>query len=419
METFKYQLLDFEIFKNLKLLYGKELFIWGASSKGIQIQKTLSRIGINVRAFCDSDVNKWGKNCVEMPIISPYKFINIYKKNQQIYIISCISHENELLKLLDELEINNVNLISYWGIKTAFYLNKIVLQTEEDLPIYDEVWNYQKKQQLKTYTYVLNFLKKLQPYNCNTVWIWQPGKVASMTLEERLHQVDIPTIHTHSLNYPSHVFGSSLQETWSTSLQKVFSQKLKIITGVREPLARDYSAFWQAFSFERLHLMPILNKNFQQLYENYTELILKGYDYTRMLLKETNEWVWNDEFEWFNNEIKKHCGIDIYQYPFDKEKGYCIIEHEKIQIFIFKTEKLDDLTPILNAFLGKNTQITYNVNQTYNKQYHLAYEEFKKNLKLPRKYVEHYYKDNPYMSHFYTEIEQKKYLTQWENLIAN
>lgn len=414
----EYKLLDLELFMNFELLRQKELFIWGAASKGIQIKKTLTRIGIGVSAFCDSDIKKWGELCEGIPVISPYNFTNRLKKNPQACVISCIFSEKDLLKLFQEIGIKNVSLISYWGVKFALYLNEIALEVHEKMPIYDEIWSYRKRQQFKTCSYLLDFLSKLQFCDSDIIWIWQPGKVASKTLLESLSNVNISAIHTHSLNYPTHVFGTFLHDLWSSKIEKNFSKNIKIITGVREPLARDYSAFWQAFDYERLHLMPILNKDFQKLYESFIDLILSGYEHTCELLQESNEWVWNDEFEWFNREIKKCFGIDVYRYPFDKEQGYGIIENNNIQIFIYKTEKLDDLSPMLSEFLGKKIQIK-NTHQTYNKQYYLINKDFRKKLKLPRKYVEHYYKSNPYLDHFYTKLEQKKYLSQWEKCIVD
>lgn len=418
MGMFEYKLLDIELFKDFELLRQKELFIWGAASKGIQIKKTLTRVGIKVDAFCDSDVKKWGGICENIPVISPYSFIERLKQNSRACIISCVFNEKDLLKLLQELGIRDISLISYWGVKTAFYLNGIALEVQEKLPIYDEVWSYRKHQQFKTYSYLLDFLSEILFCDDKKIWIWQPGKVASKTLLESLQHGGVSAMHIHSLNYPSHVFGTFLQETWSARIKRNFSKEVKIITGVREPLARDYSAFWQAFDYERLYLMPILNKDFQKLYESFIELILRGYDYTCKLLQESNEWVWNDEFEWFNREIKKCCGIDIYQYPFDKEQGYGIIKNSNMQIFIYKTEKLNDLAPVLSEFLGKNVRFK-NVNQTYYKQYYLTNKDFRKKLKLPRKYVEHYYKNNSYVDYFYTKSEQQKYLAQWEKCIVD
>lgn len=417
MEKWSYRLLDFEVFKNFEILKKETLILWGAASKGMQILRTFEHIGIHVSAFCDSDMNKWGMTYGNLTVISPYKLKKLYKTKPQICIISCIFRENELLKTFQELEIKNISFLSYWGVKTACILNGFALEYESGLPTYDDVWMYQKKCSLRSSGLLIDFLKKTSSNTSNPIWSWQPGKVASTTLEKRLKQADIPSIHLHDLTYPSHLWMNTLQTTFNSRLRNALSQRLKIITGVREPLSRDYSAFWQPFTEERAYLMPILNKNFQTMYEHYIELILKGYDYTKKTLKESNEWVWNDELKWFDEQIKKLIGIDIYQYPFDRQKGYQVICQDNIQIFIYKTEKLDNIMPMLSEFLEKDISSSENSNQSECKTYHLAYKEFRRNIRLPRNYVEHYYKNNPYMDHFYTKEEQERYLSKWKDCI--
>ena len=113
METFNCRLLDLEISKDFNLLHKKELYIWGAAEKGWQIQKTLMRCGIFIEAFCDSDSHKWGEFYENIPIISPYKFFERYRKNMQICVISCVFREKELLRLFEELKVLLLPTISF------------------------------------------------------------------------------------------------------------------------------------------------------------------------------------------------------------------------------------------------------------------------------------------------------------------
>lgn len=307
METFNCRLLDLEISKDFNLLHKKELYIWGAAEKGWQIQKTLMRCGIFIEAFCDSDSHKWGEFYENIPIISPYKFFERYRKNMQICVISCVFREKELLRLFEELKVNNISLVSYWGIKNAFIANHIVLEVQNNWPIYDQIWKYKKRNYLKeNFGLSLEILEKLETYNSDVIWNCQPGKVASTTICNRLLEAGIPCLHMHMLDYPSHVLGESLKDIWIKKINGKLSQKIKIITSVREPLSRDYSAFWQPFKMERAYLMSVFNKDFQKMYEDYIDLILNGYENASKLLSETMECVWVDEFEWFNREIKKN-----------------------------------------------------------------------------------------------------------------
>lgn len=80
-------------------------------------------------------------------------------------------------------------------------------------------------------------------------------------------------------------------------------------------------------------------------------------------------------------------------------------------------EKLDNLMPELSSFLGKKIQSGENDNKATDASYWLAYNKLKNELKLPQEYVEHYYKNNPYMNHFYTKDEQELFLSKWKTHI--
>lgn len=421
METFSYRLLDFEISKNFELLREKELYIWGAAEKGWQIQKTLKRFGIRIRAFCDSDIQKWGEDYENIPVISPYEFLKRYKKNAQICLISCIFRENELLRLLRELEAGDISFVSYLGIKNACIANGIVLEIQGNLPIYDKIWEYKQRNYLKGCCcgFPIKALEELETYNSNTIWNWQPGKVASRTICNRLRQAGITCIHLHTLNYPAHVLGESLREVWTKKINGKFSKKIKIITSVREPLSRDYSAFWQSFEMEHAYLMSLFNKDFQKMYEDYVALILNGYRLASEKMGCTLPSIWCDEFEWFNEEIRRYSDIDVYAYPFDKERGYQVIEKDNVQLFIFKVEKLDDIMSALCDFVGCDNLSRQDTNKAENKIYHLAYKEFKKTVRLSSGYVDHYYKNNEYVNHFYTTEEKDTFLKQWKKNIRD
>lgn len=415
MDQFEYDLLDLEVCKNIKLLHKMQIFIWGAAPKGRQIQKTLEREGISIVAFCDSDANKWGKTYKEIPVISPYKLEKLYKESPKVCIISCIFREHELLRVMQELELNQISFLSYWGIKTACVLNSIALESEGDLPTYDEVWMYQKCCALSCFGYPIHFLKNTKIDNTR-IWNLQPGKTASKTIEARLKKAGVSSIHMHELTYPM-MWTDALKTMFDSRIQSSLSQGIKIITGVREPISRDYSAFWQPFSGERFYVSAILNKDFQVMYEHYLKLLLEDNDCRKIHLRESRSDIWQDEFKWFNKEIKKHLGIDVYCYPFNRETGYQIIREGNIQIFIYQAEKLDNIMPVLSEFIGTDISSQEDDNLAENKPYYLAYKEFRNKVKLPRSYVEHYYKDNPYMNHFYTKDEQNIFLSRWKDCI--
>ena len=55
--------------------------------------------------------------------------------------------------------------------------------------------------------------------------------------------------------------------------------------------------------------------------------------------------------DFFDQQLKYYFNIDIYRYPFDKEKGYCVYEFDDIRIMIYQLEKLDNLEYEISKFL--------------------------------------------------------------------
>lgn len=252
----------------------------------------------------------------------------------------------------------------------------------------------------------------------NAIWIVQPGKTATSTLETRLKEKKIPFLKIHRFEYPYHI-GEINREVWERIISEYRKEGiLKVVVAVREPLARDYSAFWQAFSGGNEMEMeaPFVSNDFQKNYECYQSMILKGSKYMERKLKDAYPYIWSDEFEWFDEQIKQYLDIDVFQYPFDREKGFTIIEKEKVQLLLYKTEKMDSILEEIGSFVGAESLSKVDDNISKQKWYGLAYLQFRKEVVLMKKYVEHYYCGNAKMDHFYTPEEKEKFLGKWEKI---
>lgn len=408
------QLLDFDICEDIFILQQYQLVIWGAAEKGQSIKKSLQNMGLTVAVFCDSSAEKQGKICSGIKTISPYLLKKIFQKEKNICIISCVSKENEIISILQEYGESPICFVSYWGIKTASKLWKKEYLTDET-----GIFEYLLKHSFQNIA--IKYLKNLYATDEKDIWILQPGKTASSTLELRFKIAGIPFVKQHTLHFPDYVLEEELKPIWENSVSKQIHRKHKIIAAVREPLTRDYSAFWQSFTngLERAYLMPIFNHNIQQMYDDFTELILSGYRSAGEKIGCALPYTWRDEFVWFNEEIKQYFDIDVYAYPFDRQAGYQIIEHNKVQLFVFKLEKMDCIMSALCDFVGCSSLSVQNTNIAKDKIYHLAYKEFRKAVKVSSDYVNHYYKNNVYVNHFYTKEERTAFLKQWEKNIRD
>ena len=133
----------------------------------------------------------------------------------------------------------------------------------------------------------------------------------------------------------------------------------KIVTMVREPIAVDLSTVFQfigsgvADRYFRENLKQ--GKTFLQA---VSELMVKCQ---------------NRQFEWFDEELKELCGVDVLMCPFDKEKGYTIISGNKIEILLIKIEKLSEMTDIIRDSIGSCQFELANTNMGKDKEYSHIY----------------------------------------------
>lgn len=408
---------DLEICKDIDLLKKADrIILYGAGGKGYEVLKFLNDAHINVDSFCDMDVRKWGKCLEGKLIISAFQLMHTEKTGNHItYLIACIQYPKEVLVLLEHMGLQNIRVVTYWGIKIALRANAEYIYGKKSKRTVQMAVEKELKAAL-LYRERISRVQRLMELPSHVVWIVLPGKTASTSLELRLKACHIDYIKEHGFEYPAHIIGEKYRQIWEETIKEK-SKSLKVFTAVREPLSRDYSAFWQVFTegLDRGALMPFFQKDFQKTYDSYVELIMKGNTIIKNTLNVFSPDVWNDEFEWFDDQIKKCLNIDVFQYPFDREKGYTIIKNEGIELFLFKAEKIDCILDEIRTFVGTTELPVINGNVSEQKWYGLAYAQLRKEVKLPEEYVKHYYDGNHKMDHFYTPEEKSNFLKKWKN----
>ena len=117
-------------------------------------------------------------------------------------------------------------------------------------------------------------------------------------------------------------------------------------------------------------------------------------------------------FDWFDERMKVDLGVDIFEEPFDKEKGYAVIKKGNIEIFVYKTEKLRGLENELREFLEVEDFCFRQDNDAKNKPYSLLYQYVKENIKFSKEFLDFYYCDER-MKHFYTDEEIESFRKKW------
>jgi len=168
-------------------------------------------------------------------------------------------------------------------------------------------------------------------------------------------------------------------------------KRIKIITLVREPIIRDISDLFE---------------NWRSVYENIDQIDIQT------LHKRIDESTHEYTLTWFDTEFKNYTGFNIYEMPFNKEKGYEIYRLENADILCLKLEALREVgSKAIKEFLGVSVEIS-NRNLSADKQGKNLYMEIKRNYKASESKLSVVY-NSLYMKHFYTEQEIKELINKW------
>lgn len=395
----------------------KRIVIYGAGEKGREIARLLHEAEIKVDFFCDrnkkidGDIIAYNIGCVHTE-----KIVSILETYREIvYLIVCVEHPQDVWDFFSNQfngGICEIRFVTYWGICQFFYqnLNSFFHRSRFFYNMYILEDNI-KKRRLELIGF--NMLKHLACHGeCNDeIWVVHPGKTGSTSVCEMLIKAGIRVWHSHVIAYPEHIL-SGFEEMWNNVLNRRLQRKLKIICFVRNPLDRDYSAFWQPFSIDNprkcVHSFPT---SMQEKYDEFIRNVVLN-DCGEKIYALAKPQTWNDEFRWFDQELKRGIGIDIYDYPFDVEKGWNVIESSNIEIFIGKLEKMNNLLPYLSDFVGARLFSTH-ANDASKKWYSMAYKDFRRHVKITQEYVGHYFEGNKKVDHFYDEAEKREFRNAW------
>lgn len=174
------------------------------------------------------------------------------------------------------------------------------------------------------------------------------------------------------------------------------SKQRKIITLVRDPIARNISLFFHGF--ERYTGVPLSQANRLSIAE-----------LTRLFLSQMRHGV---ALHWFDTELKAVTGIDVYQHPFDHAAGYSIIRQPPTELLILKTDLEDcQKEQAIRAFVGLPHYQLARANVTQERVGSI-YPEFVQQVELPSWYIESMYR-SPFVRHFFSSQEVAQFYARW------
>ena len=242
------------------------------------------------------------------------------------------------------------------------------------------------------------------------VLVWTMGKVATTSITLALKRCNQQFNFCHNLN-PAiiddelrlangrpELFNQNLVEsimlTRYIPAQLSAGRRLKIITSVRDPVARNISAF-----FETLEFYDTAESSLIELSSIFFE------DYPHSI-----------PLEWFDIELKEVFGIDVFKYPFNKVQGWSIYEFGLVDLLIFRSDlSLVEQGEAMRDFLGAQNIAVVPENlmsdETGSGKAPL-YASFLKEMKVPAEYLNKMY-NSRYAKHFWNEEQIKLMASRW------
>jgi lipopolysaccharide biosynthesis protein len=261
--------------------------------------------------------------------------------------------------------------------------------------------------------------------NLESIIVYQVGKVGSRTILKSLQKayqslhLNVPVHHVHVLenldeleknlkkNFVNPVDNLAYikkSKELRKQIEKNPDKHWKIISLVREPIARNIGSFFQNIAL----YMP----DWKEQYDNGT---LSMDELQEVFLN--NESIHIAADWWFDKQLKPLFGIDVFESDFPAEVGYKIYESpaSNASLLLIRLEDLNLCAErAMYEFLGLKDFVLYNTNISDEKDYAKLYQAFKQKP-LPLEYIEKMYKTRS-VSHFYRRDELDAFASRWLNV---
>lgn len=257
------------------------------------------------------------------------------------------------------------------------------------------------------------------------VLVYQFGKVGSSTLRTSLrrsplkrpvyqvHRLSEAGIDNYRVNYEKAPDSGNVAACLaiSESLREMLfnsdsdTPKLSVVTLTRDPVAAMLSSFFQTLDNKQNHkfrnpdgtmqteqIINVIHRKFKQFDESKSRICT-----------------------WFDREMKTTLGIDIFDYPFDPERGYQVIQTDKADVLLLRLEDLNRIGGnVVSDFLGLRSPLTLKNRNQRDRSKEIAdlYSYVKANLNLPRPLCRKVYQTR-YATHFYSKSERKAFINKW------
>lgn len=248
--------------------------------------------------------------------------------------------------------------------------------------------------------------------------VYQMGKVGSESLVKSLAALGLDdSVHHIHLLEPATV-EATLAEVEKTG--RVFPVQLKhslvireyldsgreprpaIISGVRDPIAQKISGIFQNIPLRYPELIDDSGKWDESRIFDHVFGTINNYD-------PASDW----NSIWFDHQFNGGLGIDVYQYPFDQQLGYCQFRANDLDVLVLRLENADSWPGLVTEFLGLEKPLEIaKTNLAAHKHYREIYRNVVDGLSFAPEVLDRIYSTR-FFRHFYGEEHRTRFIERW------
>ena len=176
----------------------------------------------------------------------------------------------------------------------------------------------------------------------------------------------------------------------------------RIVSLVRDPVARTVSAFFRHFEY----VFPQLGTQVRDDPARVGQLL--------DLFRNQSEFEHEFALKWFEREVQDVFDIDVYADPFPHGTGYTRFRAETCDLLLLRLEDLDRIgADVLQDFLGLPHVRLAPENSAEREPYAASYRQFLAQWRPTAEYLDRMY-ESRLARHFYTADERARFRTRWQ-----
>lgn len=243
------------------------------------------------------------------------------------------------------------------------------------------------------------------------ILIYQMGKVGSTSLGRALGDRGIqihnfypsnepwPRLPTYGLGLARKLAHAIFYRAIRRGVRK--RRTLKVITLVRDPIARNISMYFQDIHYWLAHYHTERRPNIGRRddIDVVSDCFREMFDHRYPL-------------EWFDRELKRVTGVDVYDYTFDRNTGCSRVETGTTSILIIQAERLSENWSQVEAFCGSKLEWRED-NRAARKWYGPSYDAFLARFSMSAEELDEVYSSR-YATFFYSEESLAGFRRRWQ-----